>query len=82
MSKIILEFDSVENTGEALDAINGWKWKLVVYDLDQKLRETTKYGNPIIGEGPEANAIEIAVADKLRDTIREIVQSYKLSLED
>jgi hypothetical protein len=82
MSKIILEFDSIESAGEALDAINGWKWRLVVYDLDQKLRETTKYGNPIISEGPEANTIEMAVVDRLRDIIREIVQDYKLNLED
>jgi len=82
MSKIILEFDSIEGAAEVQDAINGWKWKSVVYDLDQKLRETIKYSNPIISEGPEANAIEIAIADKLRDIIREIVQDHKLNLED
>ena len=81
MSKIILEFDGTEEANEARTALDGSKWKAVVWELDQKLRATTKYGNPIISEGPDASEIEIDIADKLRDMIREIVQSYSLNLE-
>ena len=48
MSKVILEFDSVEESDEIQDAINGWRWKNALWDLDQKLRNTTKYGTSII----------------------------------
>lgn len=81
MSKIILEFDGIEEANEAKNALNGSKWKAVVWDLDQKLRATTKYSSPIISEGPEASDVEIDIADKLRETIREIVQSYSLNLD-
>ena len=81
MSKIILEFDGTEEADEAQNAIDGSKWKAVVWELDQKLRATTKYGNPIISEDSDANEIEIDIANKLREMIREIVQSYSLNLE-
>ena len=81
MSKIILEFDGIEEANEARIALDGSKWKAVVWELDQKLRATTKYGNPIISEGPDASEIEMDIADKLRDMIREIIQSYSLNLE-
>ena len=44
MGKIILEFDSFEEKEDARDALDGYKWKLAVWDIDQKLRQTTKYG--------------------------------------
>ena len=44
MNKIILEFDGTEEANEARNALDGWKWKAVVWELDQKLRATTKYG--------------------------------------
>ena len=43
MKKIILEFDGMEEADEARNALDGWKWKAVVWELDQKLRATTKY---------------------------------------
>ena len=81
MSKITLEFDGMEEAVEARNALDGSKWKAVVLDLDQKLRATTKYGSPIISEGPDASEVEMDIADKLRETIREIVQSYSLNLD-
>ncbi len=44
MGKIILEFDSIEEKEDARDALDGPRWKLVVWDIDQKLREITKSG--------------------------------------
>jgi len=77
MTKITIEFDSIE---EAQTALDGYKWKLAMWDLDQELRKTTKYGNPIISEDPEANVVEIAVADELREILREILDNYRLVL--
>ena len=44
MGKIILEFDSNEEKDDARVALDGYRWRGVVWDLDQKLREITKYG--------------------------------------
>ena len=80
MSKIILEFDGTEEAGEAQNAIDGSKWKAVVWALDQKLRATTKYGAIAIDKS-DASEIEQQIAEKYRETIREIVQRYSLNLE-
>ena len=81
MGKIILEFDSVEESQDARTALDGWKWKLAMWDLDQELRKTSKYAQSIIEQG-EASDVEIDIAHKLRDTVREILNDYNLSLED
>ncbi len=48
MGKIILEFDSIEESQDARVAIDAMKWKMSVWDLDQKLRDTTKYGSSVL----------------------------------
>ena len=80
MKKIILEFDGMEEADEARNALDGWKWKAVVWELDQKLRATTKYGTSVIDKS-DASEIEQQIAEKYRETIREIVQRYSLNLE-
>lgn len=80
MGKVILEFDSVEEQEEIQDAINGYKWKLVVEDFDKELRKTTKYGTSFIGN-EHACSVEDAVAEKYREKIREILSEYKLKLD-
>lgn len=82
MGKIILEFDRVEDASEAMDALNGTKWKIAMWNLDQKLRETTKYGLGIIDSTKDASEIEVDVADKIRGFIREILSENGLSLEE
>jgi len=79
MSKIILEFDSYEEAGDARTALDGSKWKAAMWDLDQLLRAATKYGT---FEGREATAAESDMADILRDSIRRILNEWKLNLED
>lgn len=44
MGKIILEFDSIEESIEARNALYGTKWKIAMWDLDQKLRAMVKHG--------------------------------------
>ena len=80
MGKIILEFDSIEDAEEARNALNGTKWKMSMWDLDQELRNTTKYGKGIIDPLKDASEIEIEVADRIREIIREILIENGLNL--
>ena len=78
MGKIILEFDSIEESEEARTALDGSKWKIAVWDLDQELRKIVKYGQ---FDGREATSEEVEGADKLRQKLREILEEYNLNLE-
>ena len=82
MGKIILEFDSVEESHDARVALDGMKWKMAMWDLDQLLRSTTKYGASLVNPSKEATSDEIDAAEKVRDEIREILTGYGLNLED
>ena len=80
MAKVILEFDSIEDQDDIQSAINGYKWKLAMWDLDQELRSTTKYGKSQIGTA-EACSVEDAVAERYRNMIREILEGYGIMLD-
>ena len=82
MAKVILEFDAIEDQEDIQSAINGYKWKMAMWDLDQELRATTKYGkSQIKHDGTEACSIEDAVSERYRDMIREILSNYGLMLD-
>jgi hypothetical protein len=81
MGELILKFDTVEEQIEINDAINGHKWRMAMWDLDQQLRSTTKHGVSIIKQNQEASDIEYEVAEKYREIIREILQEYGLNLD-
>lgn len=82
MAKVILEFDAVEDQDSIQDALNGYKWKMAIGDLDQELRATTKYGKSHIkNDGTEACSVEDSVAERYREMIREILSGYGLILE-
>jgi hypothetical protein len=72
--KATLHFDDPEDLQDALD---GWKWKDVVFILDQDLRSIVKHGH--IGNR-EATEQEIEAADKLRSKLRELVNDNNLNL--
>ena len=78
---IVIEFGDDE-TKDAETALNGWKWKLAMWDLDQLLRSTTKHGVSILNKNQEASSEEINVADKIREQIREILEEYSLNLNN
>jgi hypothetical protein len=82
MGEIILKFDSVEEGTDARTALDGYKWKLAMWDLDQKLRSITKYGASVLTHDNQASSIEQDVAEKLREEIREILNGYNINLED
>ena len=79
MGKIILEFDSVEEQSDVRSALDGYKWKNAMWELDQLLRSTTKYA---VFEKRAATAAEQDMADKVRDAIRDILNEHNLNLED
>ena len=81
MGKIILEFDSVEESIEARNALDGTKWKIAMWDLDQKLRTVSKHGYSMFGNF-EASDEELKVVREIRDEIRRIVDNSNLNLED
>ena len=79
MSKITIEFNGEDAAADARTALDGYKWKGAMWDLDQELRACTKYGS---FEGREATAAEADVADTLRECIRRILNEWKLNIED
>jgi 23S rRNA G2445 N2-methylase RlmL len=82
MSKVILEFDAVEDQDDIQSALNGYKWKMAMWDLDQEFRKTTKYGESHIKhDGTGACSVEDAVAERYREMIREILSGYGLILD-
>ena len=81
MGKIILEFDSVEESIEAKNALDGTKWKIAMWDLDQKLRTVSKHGYSMFGNF-EASDEELKVVKEIRDVIWKILNDSKLDIED
>ena len=82
MGKIILEFDSVEESIDARLALDASKWKMSVWDLDQSLRNTTKYGASVIDPDSSASELETQIAEKYRKLLREILEENGLNLND
>lgn len=79
MGKIILEFDSEEERNDARIALDAYKWKAAVWDIDHKLREITKYG---FIDKKEATDQERDLAEKLRKDLRGILEDYNLNLDE
>jgi hypothetical protein len=74
MAKITLEYDFNEEREEMESAINGWKWKMVVWDLDQHLRSELKYNDKITGD------VYLAL-EKLREKLHEFKNEHGLILD-
>lgn len=73
MAQIILRFkeDELEDARTALD---GWKWKGAMWDLDQWLRGEIKYNEKLSEETDVAY-------QAVRDKIREILNDDNLNIE-
>jgi hypothetical protein len=80
MGKIILEFDSIEEAEEAKTAMQAQDWMWVMYELDQYLRKTTKYGAGIVNPLENASDVEVEVAHKIREEIRSLLNYNNLTL--
>jgi hypothetical protein len=80
MSKVTIEFDRVEEAEELRTALDGFKYKMFIWELDQKLRSVHKYGAAIEGSG-EATPEEMDVCYKIREYIRQELQDSNLTIE-
>jgi hypothetical protein len=74
MAEIILKFDSVEESEDARTALDGWKWKHSMWELDQWLRGEIKYNEKLSAERDDAY-------QAVRDKIREILDDDNLNIE-
>jgi hypothetical protein len=75
MGKVTIEFDSAEEQEDIQSAINGYKWKLSVWDIDQHLRGIEKYN---IGDPTDK---ELELVEKLREEVRNILHGYGLIMD-
>jgi len=82
MGKILLEFDSVEDAQAIQASLDGNKWKRAMWDLDQQLRQTTKYSVSVIHSESSADEFEQDIAKKYREIIKDIIEEYGLNLID
>jgi hypothetical protein len=73
MAEIILKFreDELEDARTALD---GWKWKSAMWELDQHLRSEIKYNEKLSAETDRAY-------QAVRDKIWEILNDDNLNIE-
>ncbi len=80
MAKLTIEFDLVEEAEGIHSALYGYKYRSLLWELDQKLRSVHKYGSALQGQG-EATSEEMDVCYRLRDVIREMLQEDNLTIE-
>jgi hypothetical protein len=74
MAKVILEFEPFEDKYEMESALNGSKWRGLVWDLDQYLRSELKYNDKLNGEAYDA-------VEKIREKLHELKNDEGLTLE-
>ena len=76
MPKLKLEFDTTTEQEEYYNAINGDKYRYLLQDLDNWLRDITKHNS--FNNTPE----EQNFAEKVRDKLFELLQDDNLKLWD
>jgi hypothetical protein len=78
---ITLTFDSVEEAEEARTALDGHKYKIVLWELDQMFRQCVKYNSSFMDKTKPATDAEIDIADKLREILRDYLQEYSINFD-
>ncbi len=73
--KAVLKFNLPKEQSEHRLALDGWKWKSVVSDIDDKLRNALKYDDKLT---PETDAY----LDKFREELFQMLRDYSLGLYD
>jgi hypothetical protein len=79
--KVTIEYDGNEEQEDLQVALDGYKWKNAMWELDQELRKTTKYQSSFISIGGFASETEILVAESVREWIRDILNESNLKLD-
>lgn len=76
--KVTIEFDEDSEQEDIQSALNGWKWKLSMFNLDQELRSIVKHG--YIGNR-EATDCEMECYNKCREMLREAMNDNNLNFD-
>ena len=71
--KVTIEFNDDEKE-DLQTALDGYKWKLLVWDLNQKLRTYMKYDETITEEQYE-------IVEKIKKDLFELLDDYNLNLD-
>lgn len=69
-----LEFDLPEDQHEFQIAMNGWKWRNILGQLDNNLRRRIKYDE-------NKNSLDIPTLEFVRETIAELMSGENLSFD-
>lgn len=77
MGKVIIEFDSVEEQDDINMALNGYKYSVILHQLDNDLRSITKYG---VHKNRDATSEEMDLAQELRDIIQSYLSEFNVIL--
>jgi pilus assembly protein TadC len=81
MAKVILEFDGIEEQEELRTALDGYKYKFSIAELDQKLRSCLKNGISILETSQDISDEEYKILEKVREELREILNDNNLTIE-
>jgi len=71
--KVTIEFDGTEEKNELQECLDGGKWKLVAWDLDDELRRKLKYS--------ELTEEQHNAYETIRKELNELILKYNLNLE-
>jgi len=71
MGKVIFEFDSIEESDDIKDCMNGFKWRMLVVELDNYYRNMYKHSD---------NEDEVEMAEKVRTKLHELLYENELFL--
>jgi hypothetical protein len=72
--EVVIKFSDEDAAEDAKVALDGYKWKAALWELDQHLRSEIKYNEQLSSEVDEA-------FEKLRGKIREILSENDLQME-
>lgn len=70
----ILKFTLPEENVEFETAVNGHKWKSVVWDIDQNIRQTLKYDETLTEK-------EYELVQSIRDSLRSFIIEQGIELD-
>jgi len=62
--KVILEFNGIEEQEEYQNALNGWRYRAVLYDITQMIRSKDKYTDE---ESISLDELRLYIADKVNE---------------
>jgi len=77
--KVTIEFDGNEEREELREALDGYKWRIAMWNLDQQLRSVIRNQH---FKGRQATSLEIEASEMLREELRRILEDYNLNLEE